>query len=1021
MPRYPRRLPPYLGAAAAVGLATLVRAGLDPYLKDHQIYATYFVALLLSAWLWGFGPSLLVLASGAVLAFLLFAPPRGELGVASVEHGLGLVMFLLVGGLAVALSLASRDAQRRAARGERRQRLLADAGDTLASSLDLAETLLQVAERAVPDLADWCAIRTVDDAGGLRKLACAHAEPGGAELMQEMYRRYPPDADYPRGPRHAMQTGRTDFIPVGDEREIDAWARDADHARLMRAIGLGSYLCAPLIARGRTLGTVSLGQGRSGRRFADEDRRLAEDLARRVALAIDNSRLLREAEVRRRRLEFLAEASATLASSLDYETTLSAVTLLAVPHVADWCAVEMAEPDGALRRLAVAHADPARIAFAQELHDRYPPDPEEPSGPYKVLVTGRPTLVPEITDAMLESIAEGPEHLAMLRTIGFRSYLGVPLATRDRVLGVLTLVSTEESGHTFGPDDLALAEELARRAAVAVDNARLFRDAEAARRRAEESRALLETLMGSAPIGLAFVDTGLRYVRVNEAHARIVGSTPGAVVGRTVAEVLPELAATVVPHYRRVLETGRPVVGVEIEGATPLAPGEPRHFLADYYPVRVAGGELLGVGLVVLEMTEKKRAERELRLARDAAEAANSAKDRFLAVLSHELRNPLAPILVGATEALESPETPEALRPFLQMTRRNVALEARLIDDLLDVTRIAHGKLVLDREPIDPRAAARQALEICRAEAQARGIELAEDLGDPDGDCAGPIFVEADPARLQQIAWNLIKNAIKFTPPGGRVVVRCRVAAPEHGDGGGGAPPPRWVLEVRDTGIGIAPEALERIFVPMEQGDPAVTRQFGGLGLGLAISRSLAETHGGSLRASSPGRGRGATFTLELPTCPPPASPAGALDGRGEAEPPAGLRILLVEDNADTLAILARLLRARGHEVLDAGNLADATALASGRDLDLIITDLGLPDGSGLDLMRTLAPAAGARGIALSGFGTEHDLRQTEQAGFAAHLTKPIDFPRLEAAIRHALARPAPVADEPAQPRATST
>jgi CheY-like chemotaxis protein len=210
------------------------------------------------------------------------------------------------------------------------------------------------------------------------------------------------------------------------------------------------------------------------------------------------------------------------------------------------------------------------------------------------------------------------------------------------------------------------------------------------------------------------------------------------------------------------------------------------------------------------------------------------------------------------------------------------------------------------------------------------------------------------------------------------------------------------------------PRALERIFVPMEQGDPAVTRQFGGLGLGLAISRSLAETHGGHLRASSPGRGQGATFTLELPTCPRP-SPSARDGGRREGEVPAGLRILLVEDNADTLAILARLLRARGHEVLDAATLAEARELAEGRTLDLIITDLGLPDGSGTELLRTLAPATGARGIALSGFGMEHDLRKSEQAGFAAHLTKPIDFARLESAIRRALAQPADSAQQVTQ------
>jgi signal transduction histidine kinase/ActR/RegA family two-component response regulator len=392
-----------------------------------------------------------------------------------------------------------------------------------------------------------------------------------------------------------------------------------------------------------------------------------------------------------------------------------------------------------------------------------------------------------------------------------------------------------------------------------------------------------------------------------------------------------------------------------------------------------------------------------LRESKEAAEAANLAKDRFLATLSHELRTPLTPILAVVSRLGNDTGLPAEMRQDIAMLQRNIELETKLIDDLLDLTRIVRGKLELHRQPIDLMQVIDHALETCKGSAD--GLRLIKDLS------ADSHYVWADSARMTQVFWNLLANSVKFTPAGGIIVVRSRRA--------GEAADACLLVEVSDTGIGIAPELLPRVFDGFEQGQRDITRQYGGLGLGLSISKAVVELHGGRLTAYSEGTNKGATFTVVLPLHLPAASPQGPVADRREerpaSEPPGQpqadrsglppLHILLVEDHVDTALALTDLLRERGYRVTVAGSIKaalDAAAAVQGRagTIDLVVSDLGLPDGSGQDLMRELVKRFHVRGIALSGYGMEEDVQRSRDAGFDLHLTKPVTLDVLEAAIR---------------------
>jgi signal transduction histidine kinase/ActR/RegA family two-component response regulator len=547
----------------------------------------------------------------------------------------------------------------------------------------------------------------------------------------------------------------------------------------------------------------------------------------------------------RQRLSLLADAGRLLSESLDYETTLHNLARLTVPPFADYCMIFKLGEGRGLSMVAFAHLDPLKEPLLYRIGEIYQIDPENLHSPIsRVLRTGEPLLLSEVEPWMGRAVSEESELLEIFARLDPRSMLVLPLAARGQTLGVISLVMAVESDRRYGEDDLILGRELAHRAALAIDNARLYTE----------------------------------------------------------------------------------------------------------------------------------------------AEAANRAKDQFLAVLSHELRTPITPVLMTAARLAQDPDLPERFRGEVERIRRNAELQAKLIDDLQDLTRVNHGKVELHFEAVDIHVFLRQAVDVfCCSQIQKKKLHCCVQ------DEAAEHHVWADPVRLQQVIWNVIQNAVKFTPDQGRVEVRTR--NPEPG---------RIRIEIADTGIGIEPDVLSRLFDAYEQGSRSVTRRYGGLGLGLALCKALVDRLGGTLTATSEGTGRGATFAFEFPAIPPHDQAGDVAKKSTEIPARRPLRILLVEDHGDTLHVMAEFLETSGHEVERAPDVGSALRLAEAQSFDLLVSDLGLPDGSGLDLMRQVRERYGLPGIAVSGYGTLDDVRLSQDAGFLDHLVKPVHPSKLKEAIARA-------------------
>ncbi|MEW5930047.1 MAG: GAF domain-containing sensor histidine kinase [Gemmatimonadota bacterium] len=510
------------------------------------------------------------------------------------------------------------------------------------------------------------------------------------------------------------------------------------------------------------------------------------------------------AQASRDRFSFLAEVSRCLADSLDYEATLTTVAGMSLPYLDAWCIVDVLTEVGAIRRIAVLHPDAAKQDAARRLHLAHPPRHDDFIGAPRVIRSGRPEMVFDVPDAALAAAARSPEHLELLRTLGIRSYVIVPMVARGRTVGAITFV-TAEAGRRFGDIDVVIAEDLARRAAMAVDNARLHGEALQARALAEEA------------------------------------------------------------------------------------------------------------------LDEAETATEQLREARDTAEAALRARSDFLSTMTHEVRTPINAI-IGYLELIDlelAGGLTDTQRSYVQRARDSSRHLLRLVEDVLDLSKSEADRLAVACETVPASATALAALAVLRPQASGKLLTLTDDCA-----AAGELCYVGDEFRVKQVLINLLSNAIKFTPPGGCVALECGA-----GDGG-------WVVfRVRDTGVGVPPADAEAMFEPFRQGEAGLRRMYGGVGLGLSISRRLARLMGGDVAFEPPAGGEGgATFVLRMPAAPG-ADPGADGAVAGEEGPPA-------QPDSPGEDAVRRGLRAAGEALLrDLGRTVDDFVRCAREDETLAVTD----------------------------------------------------------------------------------
>jgi PAS domain S-box-containing protein len=540
----------------------------------------------------------------------------------------------------------------------------------------------------------------------------------------------------------------------------------------------------------------------------------------------------------------------------------------------------------------------------------------------------------------------------------------------------------------------------------------VFRDVTAQRQAEDaiaEQREWLETTLESIGDAVIATDMRGRVAFMNPVAEHLTGWRIHDARGQACTEVFKIMnehtRAIVESPVTRVLAEGV-VVGLANHTVLIAADGTERPIDDSGAPIRDRGGRIVGVVLVFRDVTERRRSDAEKRVvaaererlleaeraARSDAERASRVKDEFVAMVSHELRTPLNAILGWAQLMSQAPRDEDMVRRGVDVVFRNTRVQAQLISDLLDMSRIVSGKLRLTVEKVDVKPLVQSAIETVQQTTQDKQISVHAQL-DPTSSIAG------DPARLQQIVWNLLWNAVKFTPDGGSIFVRLRQAGPDI------------EIAVQDTGVGIRADFLPRIFERFEQGDPSITRRFGGLGLGLSIVKHLVELHGGSIKAESAGEDQGSTFTVTLPggslaaIAPPAVHVAGSAAAViHKSDALNGIRILIVEDEKDTLDFVCRFLVSYGAEVVPAASAGEAIARAPTAGAHVLISDIGLPDVDGYELLQRIrrmdaSSAGGIPAIALTAYARAQDRMLAFRAGYQAHLAKPVEPTELIATI----------------------
>jgi signal transduction histidine kinase/CheY-like chemotaxis protein len=705
--------------------------------------------------------------------------------------------------------------------------------------------------------ADMATLYVLDDSGeGLDLLAQRGVSP---DVLQRIVR-----ITKTEGNPRVMETLATG-VSVWAETEAEYAAIYPEVARLPASGRRAkAFWSVPLIVEGRPVGFLGMGFF-AEQRFSAEDRRFVETFTKLCAQALLRAvRRDRDVALERRaekRRAFLARAMETLASSLDYRTTLQRVAELAVPELADWCTIDILESSAEVsQQVAVAHVDPAKVAFAREVGERYPSNRAAQTGAPQVIRSGKSELYPELPAALIERAARDADHLRILRELKLESCMIVALRSdAGRTLGALTFVYAD-SGRRYNEDDLSFAEDFARRAALAIENARAASEVEAARAREQAMR--------------------------------------------------------------------------------------------------------------------------------ERAEQASMTKDHFLATVSHELRTPLN-VILGWTVVLRERErelAPEVQRA-LAVIERNARAQARLIEDVLDLSRISSGKLSLALASVNVGEAVRAAALALRPAAEGKGVALTFYGHDDDA----LLTISADADRLQQILWNLLSNALKFTPKGGSIgILATRVGSEVQ-------------IQVADTGEGIAENVLPHVFEPFRQADSSTTRRHGGLGLGLSLVRQITAAHGGTVEANSDGPGRGATFVVRLParavteavkTSRPARKPTRF--GTGALGLLSGVSVLVVDDELDARELVAEAFKSAGAIVYMAASARDALGVIASALPDVLVSDIGMPFEDGYTLMQQVRELPAERGgeipaLALTAYARAADADRAYDAGYQRHVAKPVD------------------------------